>query len=428
MGSDLYVVRVASKRDRTVALDVKVIHPDAMQLPADPSFALMMLREPAESGAPLSEAVGFEETLDSKWMKKFAAGFVASVKVENVEKTAKTMKGTVEITVTNPAWIAHVTKGARWDSRAFQLISKYDKCAPISPGQDDSPDTGTSDGFMVIPTAVWLQHRLPKSAPAMTTIPAYGAGAYRMAEKITSPSPKVLAGLVGRPVRVERKTRAEDGVLFAMRGYFGLFGMREGSRGMSGVSPADITSIGLLELKPKARLGERLSYKYVSRAIDHRVVAAKRSGKRLELDVQLPPDLRMPSFTSKSQIMVVLATPILRDDKLAGSSPLARALKEDSKRLAEQVSSYSDLANGYIASFTLAAPKEKQKPSDLDAMSEAEVRAYFDKPRPCAKLVIEVTDPHWLDHFDKQFEPYSVEDNWVEDPIPWPGKVRRFKA
>jgi hypothetical protein len=76
----------ASKKDRAIALDVKVVHRDAMQLPADPSFALMMLHEAAESTAPLAEAVGFDDTLDATWMKKFAAGFIASVKVSNIKK------------------------------------------------------------------------------------------------------------------------------------------------------------------------------------------------------------------------------------------------------------------------------------------------------------------------------------------------------
>jgi hypothetical protein len=71
------------------------------------------------------------------------------------------MSGTVAITVTNPAWVAHVAKGDRWASRAFPLISKCDKCAPISPGQDQSADEAKSNGFMVIPTEIWIPHLAP---------------------------------------------------------------------------------------------------------------------------------------------------------------------------------------------------------------------------------------------------------------------------
>lgn len=57
--SELYRVRFVSKTGRRAKLDVEEVHPDAGGVPADRSFALMVLREGTRSGDALGDEVGF---------------------------------------------------------------------------------------------------------------------------------------------------------------------------------------------------------------------------------------------------------------------------------------------------------------------------------------------------------------------------------
>ena len=81
MGSDLYRVKVAAKQDRTVTLRVEVVHPDSNYISDNESFALMLLLEGTSGtqGAPLSQEMSFQDSLDRGWVELYTLGFIEKV-------------------------------------------------------------------------------------------------------------------------------------------------------------------------------------------------------------------------------------------------------------------------------------------------------------------------------------------------------------
>ena len=124
MGSDSYYVEVRSREGARVVLDVRVVHPDAFQLPDDPSFALMLLREGAKDTDSLGLDVSVDDTMDSGWLRRWARGFIRSVevKVRNEpppeaeadhhhpywENSDGWMAGRYEIEATHVDWVGHL--------------------------------------------------------------------------------------------------------------------------------------------------------------------------------------------------------------------------------------------------------------------------------------------------------------------------------
>jgi hypothetical protein len=75
--SELYSVRVAARPDdRTVDLDIKVVHPDAMHIPASPGFALMLLHDQAGADCPLAREVDLQTVMNPDWATHNARAFV----------------------------------------------------------------------------------------------------------------------------------------------------------------------------------------------------------------------------------------------------------------------------------------------------------------------------------------------------------------
>jgi hypothetical protein len=317
------------------------------------------------------------------------------------------------IDVTFGAWLAHVAKVDTWDSRAYLVATTYRRCKPIAPEVDDGATTDLP-GFMPMPTDLWVAHGMPANAPALVDVPAYGASAYREVGAIAKPS--AFDAFDGRAVRVATEFDATDGVLLGKT----LFTLVDGAYGARGLF--SIERIARLELKPKARLKAKLAYGKVLGYMTAVAAGASCKGTRVELTLRLPYDGAVPDLTSKSQILKLLARPLVGHQREPqGDSPLAQALRADAARLGE---SYVKLANGYIASFALGKAKRAKVP-DLDALPLEQVRAYLAKPRPTTVLTIEVTDKAWIAHL-ADADPFAVDGYWVEEPIEWTEKPRRW--
>jgi hypothetical protein len=453
MGSDLYRVRVLDQRDETVRLGVQVIHPDAMDLPADRSFALMMLFEAVKPGDPLEGEMGFDESIDPKWTQRHAAGLVTKVEVHSIENLPpddlyddpywknpdQWMRGEIEITVTHAAWIQHLQKDHTWASRAFKVAPKYDRCAPIVPTNEApstkkkatsakktnkakaEPASDPTAGFVLVPSEVFFARGREKAPRTLLQMPAHGEGAYRATETRTGEE-EIAAALKeweGRAVELVGFNGKCRGALFDNGEHQSVVRMTaNGSSFTSGVY--NVKSIGLLELKPKARLGDTLRYETFLSMMRSRVVAMERAGAKVELTLQLPPLGKLPWLAHSTDALGVLTFGLAHSEfegapltkasfvPAANEAPIVVAAFEDKERLGIEWDGgglCAAIADGYVREWNLALP-ELDVP-DLDTADHATVRAFLERPRPTATLTMTMSDPAWLAHLDT-FEPYDL--------------------
>lgn len=143
--STLYKAKVKKIIDsQTVQLLVQDVHSDAseMSVPESPAFVLLMLFEGAiDSGSQLEKALNINDLIEDKWMENNALGFIENVKTtshmltpefdendedvdldelyEEIEDKNRALGATVEIKVTNPAWIAHLKINSEWDTTSY---------------------------------------------------------------------------------------------------------------------------------------------------------------------------------------------------------------------------------------------------------------------------------------------------------------------
>lgn len=294
MGSDLYRVKVIEKQDRTVKLRVEVVHPDSNYLSNNESFALMLLREGTHdtTAAPFAQEVSFEDTLDGGWVGLYTRGFIERVesKIESGSSEGQTpdqwLKGTLTITVTDPAWIAHLAVGAEFDSRAFDVASEFSDCAPIHPGQVD-PNARMPEAFIAVPGSLWDDAKLPKVARAA----AYSPSAYRIVSPrkgtFTAADLKELDGQV-----VLHQGPYDESPRLSFLHLDGesvrLFSAGDGSYGSSSSAPFEGT-IGRAELVPGKRLGSRLKLSRLLGNLKPRVVSTKAEADAATFRIAVPP-------------------------------------------------------------------------------------------------------------------------------------------
>ena len=469
MGSDLYRVRVLDKQDKKVRLGVQVIHPDAMDLPGDKSFALMMLFEAAKTADPLVGEMGLEDSLDPKWNQRHAAGFVTKVAVLSIENPPpedryndpywndpeQWMRGEIEITVTHPDWIRHLRKGNTWASRAFQVTARYGRCAPIVPGADTreakkatkeakapkEPGSGANSGFVLVPPEVFAVLSPPKTHLTALEMPAYGDGAYRATDIHTGPeiTNALLKKWDGRAVDLVGVYGKTRGALIYSGKQSTVVRMTANGSSYSSGSLEGAKSLGLLELKPKARLGDKLRYETFLSQLPSRVVAVKRAGAKVELTLHLAPLGKLPKVAHTPDALGVLTYGLAHSEftgaplSMASLTPSARkapivvAAREDMARLGIEWDGgtlCAAIAKGYVLDWNLALP-ELELP-DLDAADLTTVRAFLEQPRPTATLTMTVSDPAWLAHLDP-FKPYDLPPDafGIGAAAPWKGPPRK---
>lgn len=419
MGSDLYSVSVLSVKQTRASLLVKVIHPDSMSIPADPSFAMMLIHHHDSAEAPLMREVSFDDTLDTAWMKSYGKGFIRGVKVSRItgappraarqnsnhaywENSGKWMSGQIDITVSDPAWISHLE--GSWASRAFQLISDYDDHAPITVGDRTSelaPDPDPDAGFVWVPREVFAEAPHYDEMPPLLQIPAYADSAYMTKERLpkAKATTKQLGKWLGRAVVIKDSFSIQTGALTHVvgPGSIQLTSYRVGSRGHHRAKLEWIAEPVL----GSGRRGSKVDYDTIIK--DTRIVSAggKISGTKLELVLRLPPGTREVHFESESDALGVLVAALLegRHGEI-GKSKLTTALLADlaanelegNHRLGELI---PWVAKKYIASWKLVMPRSKKVTLD-----DKTAKAILGAPWPTATLHVTVTDKKWLEHFD----------------------------
>jgi hypothetical protein len=399
MGSDLYDVRVLSKEDRTASLDVRVVHPDAMDIPADPSFALMMIREGADDDDPIAREVAFEDTLDETWMTKFAKGFIHSVTVHEVQRTRASMRATMQVTVTSPAWVAHLTTGKTWASRAFELVRTYD-----DPENHPAAPLRIDDAFVWVPRECFVDHGAPATTPALLEAIAYAPSAYAVADEMRDPAVdhERVQTWIGRAVAARDAYGTQHGSLAEVPepGVAVLLHLDPYSHGYRRV---EFRSIG--RMVPKlSRRGAKLGYKRILETARITLASAKKAERALELVLRIPPDGRRLPIESATDILDILVEP-LRTDSLVRllESPLSGALEADLEARGLEGANrlegiYPEIARRYVESFRVDA--EPSDPPSWDELPHAKVRSLLEAPWPTATIRIVATDPRWIAHFD----------------------------
>jgi predicted DNA-binding WGR domain protein len=435
--SDLYDVRAVSRSNKDLVLEVKVVHPDAMDISADRSFALMMLRDTVEDTDPLAREVSLNDSMDKDWLKKYAAGFISAVRVTGVkdappaaarkdshhrywDEPKNWMSGQLYVTVTDPAWIAHIKPGATWSSAAFCVTSTYDEHAPITPAA--AAQTVDAEGMFVWIPRESLLHLDLTGLPALVEVPAYAETNYAVDEVMKAPiDVKRLRAWNGRPVRAEGEYWTRYGALVIdEREHISVVSSDTTGSGAALFDPPK--SVGLL--KPIAgRPGAKLEYEKILDDAVTSVVSSEKRGTSLELEVRLPPDGRVLPIRTETDIINILVTPLRYKSTEQGEytqfkpSALSKALEQDlasrdmeGAHRIEEI--YPEIAKQYVASLDINAPA-RAKNLHLDGLSHEEVRKALAEPWPVATVRVEVTDKKWLAHFE------------IDQPIalrrmPWP--------
>lgn len=458
MGSDLYRVKVTEKQGRTVKLRVEVVHPDANYLSDNESFALMLLHEGLHGtqNAPLSQEISFEDTLDRGWLERYTRGFVERSEVQvasgsaDGQKPEDWLKGTLTITATDPAWVAHLEPGAEFDSRAFDVASRFEECAPIRPGQVD-PNAPVPEAFISAPGALWDNSGLP----AVVRLAAYSASAYR--------SPKLRKGtfkasdlkdLDGQVVLYQGPydDSLRVGLISLQGESIRFFTASDGGSGSSSSSEFE-GSVGLAELIPGKRLGSKLKVSSLLRNLKPELRSAAVEGDAAVFRIAVPPGNEAFGSMSDEQLLALgfqlLIKPLLPTDeyasqKLLQPSPLAWTIEREVVRLfapeERQLSQYIDgkmipagdtlpdesslasrLARAIVAKTELVSGAAVD-PGDLDALPEAKQREVLSAPWP--ELVVKVTPHHaaYLQHLGKPLSPSTL-PQYFGDAAAWEGAI-----
>jgi hypothetical protein len=428
MGSDLYQVKVVEKQDRTVKLRIEVVHPDSNYLSDNESFALMVMREGAQgvADAPLAQEISFDDTLDRGWLNLYTRGFIERVesKVESGSSEGQTkeqwLKGTLTITVTDPAWISHLAVGAEFDSRSFDVTSDFNACPAIRPGQVD-PNAPVPEAFISIPGAMWEDAGLPTVVRAA----AYSASAYRsVSPRQGTFSAADLKDLDGQVVLV--KGKYDESPKLALLNLAGdsvrLFSVSDGGHGMSSSAPFE-GSIGRAELVPGKRLGSPLKLSRMLGNLKPKVLSAAVAGDATTFCIAVPPGNTSLESLSEDQLVALgfqlLLNPLFPKDSgaqtLLQPSPLSWTVEREVLRLfpaeERQISNYIDgkmvpagdsipeqsglsrrLARGFIAKTEIVSKPAATGPAGIDSLNEAQQREVLLAPWP--ELVVKVVPHH----------------------------------
>jgi hypothetical protein len=179
------------------------------------------------------------------------------------------------------------------------------------------------------------------------------------------------------------------------------------------------------------RLGERLPYARVLRNMPSMVISAERTKDGLELGIGLPPDGKPPDIRGPHDVLRLIAGPLLEGlgDRVVGKGPLASALKKEVKDrgISEHFQSqvFNQVACGYVFDYSPTWPNAPALPA-LDEMPGADVKTWFEQPRPRGAIRVKLSDPHWADHLER-FRAYPVPMNALrEEAEPWTESPRRW--
>jgi hypothetical protein len=416
---------------------------------------------------------------DEGWMFAYARGFVESVAIVSTQNApppealeasdhkywdspSQWLKGRLKITVTHPAWIAHLNRESAWGSTAFELVDDHDECPPVIPEDPAGSRKGEletqperSDGFMPFPRSFFLGYHISPEFPDLVWCPRFGRRFYTGVDERNGIEIRQdrLREWVGRPVVCVR-TDGEREV-----GILADAGEREivlcFFRGCGVYGYESLASIGLAGFRKD--LGRRpapLTYDRAYYYHDPIVVStrfAPDDPAKIILELQTPLASLQEGwrsairFESAAAALHLLTVPALENGELEGSSAkLAMSLMavKEEHHLDWRSEVYVRAANGYILEFEMSAPNTT-KFVELDDLYEngAEGRAallkFLKEPAwPTYTIHIRVSDPAWLEHLEGvspylySQESYGEIQDWSSEPATWnedvANKVRSY--
>ncbi|MEV4896685.1 hypothetical protein AB0K48_45730 [Nonomuraea sp. NPDC055795] len=348
------------------------------------NFAIMLLEEAAscfsERESPFSQEVSFEDTMDEEWQRRFARGFITSVRVSD-ETEGEFPTAMLHIEVSHPAWLEHVRVGDTWESYAYEDLYDLDDCPPIRPGESGPASDDPSEAFLYLPRAAWGD--LLKTGPELLEIPAYSPSAYTTGDPVHDVK-EVPADWIGRAVRVTTELGDEDGSFVPPHT---LARLDAHGRGVS--VGARIRSIARLVPNGRRR-GGRLTHAKGLNHLKAEPVGARQNGRQVELSFRMPPGRRGLALYSASHVLALLAQGWDEGDQ---ESDLALALSADAERLGinDPWDLLERIADTYLAGYTITY----EPGIDLDGLPPHQARAMLAAQWPTARLTVTMTDERW---------------------------------
>jgi hypothetical protein len=138
--SETYELKVRSKKDDTIELDVTIVHPDIDELPETKNFALQLLVDAGDRKGPLNQEISIDQRLDEQWMKQNGHRFIKAVKILRKKNHPRGGLAELEdddggdgpapepnptavyrIKVVNPKHLAKIEPGLEWDTAAYDM-------------------------------------------------------------------------------------------------------------------------------------------------------------------------------------------------------------------------------------------------------------------------------------------------------------------
>lgn len=439
--SELYTVYISDRPDdTTVDMKVKVVHPDSMYIYKTPGFYLMLLQECTKENNLLAEEVDYDSVTDAQWLKKYAKGFIKSVKILKLENkmpkaaesngdhkywkdSSKWMSGIVRVTVTHPGWCQHATEGVSWESASYDPNSKYDACPAIVPGSEDvvviAKEDGNRTGFLPIPN-YFFSETLPLPSPVW--IPVYGEKAYVAGDKIMGKdlTDEVRDSLLGVPAIFKDSWSESLGVLCTR---YNGFTIDSGSYGSLGAEKGDLEWIAPVNFNHgKKRLNEPLSYQKILEWVDPHIPEISLKGNTASFLVYTFSPGKQLKFDSAADPMALICRSITdRMESEAGSDTKLGSFLNDEKEKRDLYSIsdlYGKLAGGMIKKWNISKLLDASHPN-LDSLDHKKLITRLDtEPWATWKVEVEVTDPAWIEHL-VEAAPYSYGFYWVEEAEKW---------
>ncbi|HEX4813681.1 MAG TPA: hypothetical protein VFV66_13110 [Nonomuraea sp.] len=398
-------VTVTARQGTTLWLRIVSADGQEAAVPRE-DFALMLIEEAAEAHpdreCPFAKEVSFEDVIDERWLRRFARGFVRSVRV--TDSTAGQFPSSVlHVEVTHPAWLSHIHEGDTWESHAYETGAEFADCAPIVPAETGAVSDDAGDSFIHVPRAAW--RGLLETGPELLEVPAYSPSAYTTRDTVHDPD-QIPAEWIGRAVRIipAHGSGVADGALVNESTWATMdpHGFGFGTR---------IRSIARLVPNSRRR-GGRLTYAQVLTHVKPELVGARQNGGEVELSFRIPPDRRELALYEPSHVLrlLTLGWDGDHDDhgERAGRTALADALAADAARLGgdDRRDLLARVADSYVAHYTIT----HEPGHDLDALPAHQVRTILTAAWPTATLAVTMTDARWATLPDGDEWPQAVED------------------
>lgn len=426
--SSLYIIEVTDKPDaQSLFVHVKVIHPDAMKIPATPGFALMLLNDNANE-SPLRNVVDLETAMDEEWSSENARGIVDSVELLEEKyrmpraaerdqdhafwKDAKKWpEAKLRIHCTHPAWCSHVKCGDVWETTAFDPCRLYEESDPILPETVDQDITlentvEYSEGFLPVPKIFLFNGVPPFKLDDIVYMPAYSFPSYSVDNRMDGKTAGSFSfdSWLGKPVAWSSYGCEDIGILADVSGdgSLRLVSVKGSSRSENNTASGDLEWIGTISFKKGKKKGRReLNVSDAVYFYDGAVMSVKKEGAKLSLGImncgRYDDELQM----NPARALAVLSLPLSSINGFDTSSPLGAALDKimKNKEVNDASEVYQYAADRFIKTYKLA--KCGKKADGLDDMSDDELIAFYKSASwPLNTLDIELTDAGWADHID----------------------------